>query len=97
MYSPAEPRTPEEVVRDATETNNLDGHVALAIEDFFDGDVFAVDVLEGLNDAVSLAMTGSEVGLLDITTTPVGVTDDHLIVFEVSGEVRMEEFEWPEQ
>jgi hypothetical protein len=94
IYTPAEPRSKEDVVRDASETNDLEGFVALDQGEVLEGSVFSLDAMEAMNDAFSMAMTGSTSGLMDITFVPVGVTEGDLIVYSVSGEVRMEEFEW---
>jgi hypothetical protein len=95
VYTPADPRTPEEVVRDASEMNELQGHVALNLDAVLDGDVFSIDIREVLNNSFSLAMTGSQTGLLNIAATPVGVTDGNLVVYDVRGTVSVGEFEWP--
>jgi hypothetical protein len=95
VHTPADPRTPEEVVRDASETNDLEGYVALNLDEVLEKDVFSVGIREAINDALSAAMTGSPTGLTDIKAIPIGVTEDDLVVYEVSGAVNVKEFEWP--
>jgi hypothetical protein len=91
IFTPAEPRTPAQVVAAAGALNDLTGHVALD----------PVEILwhlspDELNDAFSIAMTGSASGLLDISWRVVGTTEDELVVYGVTGNVNVGEFGWPE-